>query len=168
MKTDFIALDYDSVNIGNKTYIKIFGRDSKGKSVCLIDEAINFFYVFSKNPDKLLSKIKKISLVENAEVVDKNFLGKPVKAIKVFCEYKNIKDIVEELKDINDEIETRERDINLITRYIIERDLKSLVWQEVEGDVLSDSDLNGLVSSLNVDLVLNFLKYYYLNDYMIL
>ena len=59
MKVKFIPLDYDYVIIKGDTYMKIFGRTSDNKSACIIDKPKNFFYVLSKNPEKLLGKIPK-------------------------------------------------------------------------------------------------------------
>ena len=158
MKINFIPLDFDTVSLAGKAYIRIFGKTDDGKSCCLVDEAINFFYILTKNPDKLLEKIKKISFVKKAEIVSKNYLEKPVKAIRVYCEHNRMDDVTHSIKDIDPETKTRERDINQITRYIIEKNVRPLVWQQAEGSLLAETDLSGLSSSLDVDLSLSIEK----------
>jgi len=158
MKIKFIPLDYDSVNIGDKTYMKIFGRTSDGKDCCVIDRAISFFYVISKKPERLLKKIQKIKEIKKVEVLDKNYLEKPVKAIKVFCEHNKISDVSDKIKKIDKTIMRREKDINLTTKYIIESGIKPFCWYEINGEIASEFDFKGLSNSINVDLVIKLEK----------
>ena len=37
MKTDFIPMDYDYFDFNGRNYIKIYGRNSDEKKVCVID-----------------------------------------------------------------------------------------------------------------------------------
>ncbi len=157
MNLKFIPLDYDYLTIEGKTYMKIFGKTSQKKSCCVIDRAVNFFYVLNVT-EKLLKKIQKIKEVEKAELIDKNYLEKPVKAIKVFCEYNKMTEIVHKIKKLNPKSETRERDINLITKYIINKKLKPLIWYDISGPILASDELNGLSDSLDVDFVLKLEK----------
>ncbi len=158
MKLTFIPLDYDYVSIKGKTYMLVYGKTKEGKNCCIVDKAINFFYIFTKNPEKLLRKVEKIKEVEKAEIVNKNYMEKPIRTIKIFCQHNQMKIISDKIKRMSSEVETRERDINLITRYIIEKKIKPLVWYEVEGGILSDMELEGLSRSLNVDFVLKLEK----------
>jgi DNA polymerase elongation subunit (family B) len=153
MKLNFIPLDYDYLTIEGKTYMKIFGRTDEGKSCCIIDETTNFFYVLSRKPESLLKKIQKIREVKKAEIVDKRYEEKPVKTIRVFCEHNKMQEIAHKIELLDRKTETRERDINQITRYIIERKIKPLVWYEVDGEILTE-ELGGLANALNVDLIL--------------
>jgi DNA polymerase elongation subunit (family B) len=153
MDLKFIPLDYDYKTIENKTYMLVYGKTSEGKSCCIMDEAISFFYVLSKNPEKLLKKTGKIKDIEKVEIVEKRYLEKPVKAIKVFCPYNEITDIAHKIKKLDSGAETRERDISLVTRYIIEKKFKPLVWYNVKGDILTDTEIRG-ISNLDTDLAL--------------
>ena len=159
MKIKFLPLDFDAISVDGQGYIKIFGKTNEGKSCCIIDRAINFFYVLAKNPDGLLGKVKGISGVNEAEIVSKNYLEKSVKALKIYCEYNYMEDITREIKGIVNEIETRERDINQITRYIIEKDIKPLVWYEITGTSIDDSPLfRNLTNSLDTDVIIRLEK----------
>ena len=155
MEIKFIPLDYDYFTLNNKTYIKIFGKTLDNKSCCIIDEFLSFFYVLSKNPKKLLEKIKKIKYVKKAEILNKNFMEKPVKAIKISCEHNKIKDISHELPD---EIKTKERDISIITKYIVTKKLKPLTWYDIQGEVADIDEFGGLIKTLNTDLELKLDK----------
>ena len=158
MKFNFIPLDYDTVSLAGQTYVRIFGKTEDGKSCCIVDEAVNFFYVFAERPDRLLEKIKKIGWVKKAEIIGKSFLEKPVKAIRVYCEYNRMDDVAHGIKDLDQETQTKERDINQITRYIIEKKIKPLIWQEVEGSLIANSELGGLTNSLDVALTIKLEK----------
>jgi len=167
MKTDFIPVDYDYFDFEGRNYAKIIGRDSKGKRVCIIDSCDVFFWAILKEKlsqkeiEKLREKIGSIQLdvkgrktkVEKTEVLEKNFLGKKVKAIKIFAtNYKDLHDIADQLG--MPEIEKRRGyDIGFISHYIIEKKLVPLNWYEVSGEILNNSlEFGGIDSALNVDL----------------
>ena len=167
MKTDFIPLDYDYFDFEGKNYAKIIGRNSQGKRVCIIDSCDVFLWAVLKSGlkenqvEKLMEKIGKIKLdikgrqtkVERVELKNKNFLGKPVKALKIFAtNYKDLHDIADKLGF--PEIEMRRGyDLGYVTHYIMERSLVPLNWYEIEGEVLANSlDFGGIDSVLEVDL----------------
>jgi DNA polymerase elongation subunit (family B) len=166
MQTKFIPIDYDSFDLEGRNYVKITGRDDKGKRLCVVDSCPAYFWAILK-PEikqeklkKLIEKIKKIQLdvkgrktkVEKVEIHEKNFLDKKVKALKIFAtNYKDLHDIADQLG--MPEIEKRRGyDIGFITHYIIERKLLPLQWYEISGEMLNNSpEFGGIDSSLNVD-----------------
>ncbi|OGJ12463.1 hypothetical protein A3K82_02910 [Candidatus Pacearchaeota archaeon RBG_19FT_COMBO_34_9] len=167
MKIEFIPVDYDYFDFEGRNYAKIIGRDSKGKRVCIIDSCDVYFWAILKDKlsekemNKLKEKIEKIHLdvkgrqtkVERVEVHDKKFLGKDVKALKIFAtNYKDLHDIADKLG--MPEIEKRRGyDLGFISHYIIEKKLNPLCWYEIEGEVLSNSlEFGGIDSSLDVSL----------------
>ncbi|MCX6746722.1 MAG: DNA-directed DNA polymerase [Candidatus Pacearchaeota archaeon] len=169
MKIKFIPVDYDYFDFEGRNYVKIIGRDEKGKRVCIIDTCPAYFWAILKNNTsqieikKLLEKINKIELdvkgrktkVEKTEVHEKNFLGKKVKAIKIFAtNYKDMHDIAGNLG--MPEIEKRRGyDLGFITHYIIEKKLNPLCWYEITGEILENSqEFKGIDNSLDVDLCL--------------
>jgi len=161
MKLEFIPLDYDTFSLAGKSYMKIFGKTSHGKSCCLIDESINFFYVLSDDPYKLAERARRIAGVQRVEVVSKSYMEKEVRALRIFCEHNKMDDISHEIKTIDPSVETRERDINQVTRYIIERGLKPLVWHEVEGEEIAEDESTkflGVANALDVSLLLKVEK----------
>ena len=167
MEINFIPIDYDYFDYQGRTYAKIIGRTDKGKKVCIIDEVPVYFWAILKQklPDKkikqLQEKIERIkvesasreSKVLKTEVHDKNFLGKKVKAIKIFVtNFKDAHDIADKMGF--DEIEKRrEYDLGYVTKYILERKLKPLVWYNIDGELITDNELGG-INSIEVDDVL--------------
>ena len=162
MNLEFIALDYDYLSINNQTYLKIFGRTKEGKTCCLIDEPINYFYTLVDEKsmlDPLSNEIRGIEGVSKIEMVDKKFLGEKVKAIKVYCDYKDRRGVTKKIKEDrekeeNNKIHFKERDIPIVTKYIINHKVKPLSWHQVEGEVLNNEDLSGLPETVDTDFVI--------------
>ncbi|MBI2044039.1 ribonuclease H-like domain-containing protein [Candidatus Pacearchaeota archaeon] len=169
MKIEFIPVDYNYFDFEGRNYIKIIGRDAKGKRICIIDSAPVFLWAIlekglSKDKtEKLIKKIEKIKIesrerqtkVEKVEVHEKNFLGQKVTALKIFAtNYKDLHDIADNLN--LDGIEKRRGyDLGFITHYIIEKGLSPLCWYEINGEILNNSqEFGGIDSSLEVDFCL--------------
>ena len=99
MKTDFIPIEYDYFDFEGKNHARIIGRNSQGKRVCIIDSCDVYLWAVLKDGlkekqiDSIKERIEKIKLdikgrktkVERVEIHNKNFLGNPVKALKVFA-----------------------------------------------------------------------------------
>jgi len=166
MKTDFIPIDYDYFDFEGRNYVKIIGRNSQGKRICVIDSCPVYLWAILKESlkenkiDKLTKKIKKIKLnikgrktkVEKVELHEKEFLGEKVKALKVFAtNYKDLHDIADNL-GIKEIVNRRGYDLGFITHYIIERKINPLYWYEVEGELLNNSqEFGGIDMNLDVD-----------------
>jgi len=164
---EFIPIDYNYFDFDGRNYAKIIGRNSQGKRICVIDSCDVYFWAILKGNinktkiNKLIKKIEKIKLdlkgrqtkVEKVELHDKNFLGRKVKALKIFAtNYKDLHNIANKLGV--PEIEKRRGyDLGYITHYIIEKKLNPLCWYEISGEVLDNSlEFGGIDSILNVDL----------------
>ena len=169
MKTDFIPIDYDYFDFEGRNYAKVIGRNSQGKRVCIIDSCPVYFWailkkgISQKKINESIEKAKKIKLnvkgrqtrVESVELHEKKFLGKKVKALKIFAtNYKDLHDIADRLGF--EEIEKRRGyDLGFITHYIIEKKISPLCWYEITGDLLNNSqDFGGIDMALDVDLCL--------------
>jgi DNA polymerase I/DNA polymerase-2 len=169
MELDFIPLDYDSFDFEGRNYIKVFGKTSSGKRVCLIDKCDTYFWailkagVSEKKIEKIRKKIEGVELeissrksgVLKTVVEDKKYLGRDVQAIKIFVS--NHKDMGKIAHKISfKEVEKRrEHDVSYITRYIIERKLIPGRWHSVSGEVLHGSDeFGGVDSGVDVDFCL--------------
>ncbi len=163
METDFIPIDYDSFDFQGRNYVKIVGRNSQGKRVCVLDDCPIYFWAVLKGGlkkekiEKLIKKIEKIELdvknrntkVEKVELHEKNFLGRQVKALKIFAtNYKDLHDIAGEL-DFSEIEFRRGYDINFISHYIIEKKLSPLKWYNVSGEIAGEK-FKG-VENLDVD-----------------
>ena len=176
---NFIPFDYDYFDWQGKNYVKIIVRDDKGKRVCLIDSFEPYFWAIlkegtsNKKIQQIQDKIKKIKIkgmsrttnVEKTEIHNKNFLGKPVKAIKIFItNYKDAHPVADHL-GMKEIIARREYDIPLITRYIIDKKLKPLCWYKISGEILNNSqEFGGIDSVLEVDSCLKVEKISELSD----
>jgi DNA polymerase, archaea type len=165
---NFIPVDYDYFDYQGKNYAKIMGRTDKGKKACIIDYFEPYFWAIfkPKTTDKQIKKIQekinklqvksasRISKVLKTEIHDKNFLSKPVKAIKIFItNYKDAHAIADQIgfKEIH---KRRGYDLPYTTKYIIERKLKPLIWHKIEGESLGLDDFAGISQSLEVDFVI--------------
>ena len=98
MKINFIPIDYDYFDLQGRNYVKVLGRTDSNKKVCIVDTCDIYFWailkpkVSEKKIQKIQEKIKKIkiktagreTIVLKTEIHEKNFLSKPVKAIKIF------------------------------------------------------------------------------------
>jgi DNA polymerase elongation subunit (family B) len=174
METTFIPIDYDSFDFEGRNYIKIIGRNEKEKRVCVVDTCPIYLWAIlkdkasEKNIKELIPKIEKISLdvkgrktkVEKVEIHDKNFLGKKVKALKIFAtNHKDLHDIADKLNF--PEIEKRRGyDLNFITHYIIEKKINPLCWYDISGEELDNSeDFGGIGKFLSVDKCILLKKY---------
>jgi DNA polymerase elongation subunit (family B) len=174
MELKFIPLDYDSFDWRGRNYIKIAGRDDKGKRVVVIDSFEPYFWAILKKgtSDKkikeLQKKMQKINFegsdrttwIEKTEVHEKNFLGQKVKAIKIFItNYKDAHAIADRL-DFEEIEYRREYDLGMITRYIIDKGINPLSWFKVTGEVLNNSqELGGIDSSLDASICLRVEKF---------
>jgi DNA polymerase elongation subunit (family B) len=169
MQTKFIPLDYDYFDFEGKNYIKIYGRNEEEKSICLIDSFNPYFWAILKDnlPKKKIEEIieytKSIQLnikgrktkVEKVELKEKNFLGKKVKALKIWgTNYKDLRDIADKIG--MEEIEKRRGyDLGLITSYIIEKKLNPLTWYKIRGEILHQSnEFGGIDNILETDFVI--------------
>jgi len=165
MITQFFPIDYDYFDFEGRNYIKITGRDEKGKRICIIDTCPVYFWAILKDKlnqnqiNKLIEKIQKIKLdvkgrkteVEKVEIQDKNFLGNEVKALKIFAtNYKDMHDIASNL-DFKEIDKRRGYDLGFITHYIIEKKLIPLNWYEIKGELLNNSQEFGNID-MNLDV----------------
>ncbi len=165
MKTSFIPIDYDYFDWKGKNYAKLVGRNEKGEKICLIDSCPAYLWAILKENlkqpkiNQIIGKIKTITIsskqrktkIEKIEIKDKNFLGKKVKALKIYAtNYKDLHEIASNLKF--PEIENRRGyDLGFITHYIIEKQLLPLQWYEVSGELLNNShEFGGIDMALNV------------------
>jgi len=154
MHIKFIPLDFDSFDRGEKAFVRIWGRTLEGKRCCVIDSCDSYFWLIPKehaNIEKYAEKVRKVRLehagrtarVIKAEIHKKNFRDREITAIKVYVENPKdiiiIKDIVKSFPETEDK---KEQDINYVTRYLIEKDIKPLMWHDVSGGETKHSDLD--------------------------
>jgi len=164
MKFEFVPVDYDYFDFEGRNYVRIVGRNGKCEKVCVVDSyEPNFYLILKEGADveKIVKKIGKVEVdkasrvtkVLRTEILDKKYLGKSVKAVRVFVtNHKDAHDIASEIGDIDGIDKRREYDISLITKYIKEKNVEPLGWYTVEGDSLAVEDFGGLAGALDLDV----------------
>ena len=160
-----MPLDYDYFDWEGRNYLRIIGRNEKGKRLCVIDKFNPYLWAILKKGVnekevkeliKVIERIKikgtnRITKVIKTEIHDKNFLGKPVKAVKIFISnYKDAHEVADNLDF--PEIEARRGyDVPLITKYIIENKLVPLRWYKIKGRLLNGSLEFGGIDKIDID-----------------
>lgn len=172
MIVNFIPIDYDYFDWQGRNFLKIVGRDDKGKRVCIVDNFESYFWailkegISEKKIKEIQSKIEKTKIqqpsrttkVEKVEIHNKKFLGKDIKAIKIFItNYKDAHPLADKI-DFPEIEARREYDLNLITKYIIDKKLTPLTWHRISGELLQNTDFGSLVDTLDVDVCLKVEK----------
>jgi DNA polymerase elongation subunit (family B) len=97
--------------------------------------------------------------VEKVELHNKNFMGKKVKALKIFAtNYKDLHDIADHL-GVPEIVNRRGYDLGFITHYIIEKKINPLCWYTISGALLNNSqEFGGIDMGLDVDLCIKLEK----------
>jgi len=176
MQLNFIPIDFDYVDVNDKSVIRIFGRTADGKRCCVIDNCEPYFWLLPKAGVDLQEYAKKVSKVElehagrhaivtRVEIKDKKFLGKDVKALQVFVQ--NPKDIIvikDAVKRMRETEAKKEIDINFVTRYIIEKNVRPLMLHAVQGKELSKDEVKKKGWDLNVDIIVEASSIKFLRD----
>ncbi len=171
MEINFIPLEYDYFDLQGKNYARIIGRTTDGKRACIVDTCDVFLWailkggVSEKKINAICDKIKNIKIESNSrttevlktEVCGKNFLGKKVKALKIFItNYKDGHAIADKIG--MKEIQCRRGyDLGFISHYIIEKKLEPLNWYKITGKIVVGEEFGG-ISNIDVDLCLQVEK----------
>ncbi len=169
MEMEFIPIDYDYFDYEGRNYVKVYGRNKEYKKICIIDSCPIYLWAILKDgvteklTKELVKEIETIKLdtkgrktkVEKVEIHEKNFLGKKVKALKIFAT--NHKDLQDVASQIDSPLVDKRRgyDLNYVTTYIIEKKLYPLTWYKIFGELLHNSnEFGGMDQILNVDFVI--------------
>ena len=162
----FIPLDYDYIDADDSSLIRIWGKTSEGKRVCIIDRTDAYFWLIPKlkvDLSRYAEKVKKIHLshagreakVLDVKIKEKNFLGEPIKALQVFVNNpKDINSVKDIAKEYPETLDKKEQDIDYVTRYIIDKEIVPLTWYNFEGKEYSKEELKELGWSYDVDIVI--------------
>ena len=152
MKSLLWLLDVDHETVGNLSEIRLWGIDSHGRRLALVDH--NFRYSFYLIPademsvDELAAKIKgdsnRYPSLFDVIVEQARFFGRPVKAAKVLCnDARVISDYAESMAKTYGVKDHLEDDLRPSYRYLLDNDLEPCNWHEVElGDELQRQELN--------------------------
>ncbi len=137
MELEFYFLDITYEVVGNEPHIIIWGITRDGKRVLLRDRRFRpyFYAILDKEADakQVIGKVKALSKtrspITSIELVDKNYFGKLVRALKittVIPEY--VREYREKVAKINGVKEVVEADIRFSLRYVVDNDLHPCQW----------------------------------------
>jgi len=148
-KLTFYPLDIQYKEIDDKAVVFIYGRSTTGEQVIVQDDSLKpYFYAVLKDEDdikdfqKKVEKVKVenknyISSITGTDIEEKKILGKPVKAIKVYCNLpKSVPAIRNEIKDWKMIDECYEYDIPFVRRYLIDKAITPLETCIAEGEFI--------------------------------
>lgn len=167
MEIQFIPVDYDYFDFQGRNIVRVIGRNEHGKRVCIVNEFSPYLYAILKEDttekqiSSLIEKIKQITIetqsrttkIEKIQIESKNFLGKQVKALKIFItNYKDAHPVADKL-DFPEIEARREYDISLITKYIIDSKLEPLKTYIIKGELVDNNDFGG-ISNIDCDIIL--------------
>jgi len=149
-----IDIDYTTTIFG-KAVIRLFGRTLDNKTICCLDRNFEpYFYTIPKSKEiisQLQEKINRISYVHDSiryvvtktEIVKKKILRKEVEAVKIFVNHPSaVPELKREIRSFDEVQEIREADILFVRRYCIDKDIPLTSPIEVEGDLISRTDLD--------------------------
>jgi len=91
MKVTFWLLDLNYEAKAERPEIRIWGISASGERILIIDRNMpSYFYAIAKEetePVKLVEEIKEgdFPSITKLEAVERKFFGRPVKAVKVYC-----------------------------------------------------------------------------------
>jgi len=142
VKIEFYPLDID---YDENAVIRLIGTTKDKKKVCVYDESFKpYFWVFNGDVEKLKDKISKINnngvYVKDVEINNKIFLGKDVRALKVY--YNNPKKVRAIIDEIPDKVRKEEIDINYARRYLFDKNITMMTLTLAEGELINDNNFD--------------------------
>lgn len=137
MKVSFCFIDINSETKAGKTELWLWGIDDHENRVLVIDRNfINYFYAVvadDRDSAKVAAEIMKMpnTLVVNVEIVQRKIFGKPVQAIKVYCE--SVGHAAKLLRSFEGVKDVLEDDIRPSMHYIVDNNVVPCSWHGVEA-----------------------------------
>ncbi|MBS7605373.1 DNA polymerase II, partial [Candidatus Bathyarchaeota archaeon] len=137
----FWLLDINYRVRDHKPEIWLWGIDDRGERVLVIDRGfITYFYVIpeeGENAENLAERIRRMSgslpYIVGLEVVDRKFFGKPVKAVKIYCQDPDIvQEYIKVLSKVKGVGSFLEDDIRYTMRYMIDNNIVPCGWHKIE------------------------------------
>jgi len=119
----------------------IWGIDNEGKRILIIDRNfLPYFYLVveeTENPQTVVKRVQshkaEFPLIIKLEPLDRKYFGKPVKAVKVFCQDPDlIQKCAKSLEKIEGVKKCLEDDIRYSMRYLIDNNVRPCGWHEAE------------------------------------
>jgi len=138
-------LDADWILEGEEPVVRLWGKTQTGKTVVALDRSFrDWFYIEPKHGlddkeiEKLAEKVSQLDIEgrkpEKVEIVEKRFLGRLIKVIKVVMknprDIPKLRDLVKEWSEVREEYEYG---MTFYKRYLIAKGLIPLTWLRVDG-----------------------------------
>ncbi len=143
MTLRFYLLDTSYEVVGRTPVVLIWALKEDGTPILIKDPSFRpYFYALledSADPEEVRSKVLKLSKpaspIISAEVVDRKYYGRPVKALRIVTQIPEyVRTYREEVKLIKGVKEVLEADIRFAMRYMIDKDITPCAWYEVEAE----------------------------------
>lgn len=144
LKENLLLIDADYTLNGDTGTIRLYCKDSKGKTVLVLDSNFQpYFYAMPKKGKvaELKKKIEELGKKEieaevlKVETVEKIWDGEKTKLIKITIDNpRKIPDVRNMIKDWKEVEETFEYDISFYKRYIIDKQIEPINWISVDGE----------------------------------
>jgi len=142
MKLVFWLLDINSKIVDKLVELWLWGIDTDGDRVLVVERNfVAYFYAVlaggvdaSKVTEKIMNDYG--ASISAAEIVERRFFGKPVRAIKLSCKVATeTGEVAEHVRSVQGVADCLEDDIRMTMRYLIDNNLSPCAWHE--GDVES-------------------------------
>jgi len=121
----------------------MWGIDETAKRILIIDKSFQtYFYIIPKqqtSPDTVIALINQnkneYPAITRMETHDKKYFGKPVKAIKVYCQnLETVQSYAKTIQKIDGVEDCLEADIRYSMRYLIDNNVVPCGWHEIEAE----------------------------------
>ena len=131
----FYPLDVGQEVRGGKGEVWLWGITSDQKRVLLVDDSFyDYFYVLSDDIERAEKVLATLAGVASVEVVERRYMGNPVKAVKVCVKNpEELDKIANKAKSLlKNNCKLFEHDVRYSMKYLIDSGLKPCRWYEVE------------------------------------
>ncbi len=141
-KCRFWLLDVNHESRDGKPEIWMWGIDDRGRRVLIIDRDFTpYFYLVlgaQETPETVLERVRQkqaeLPSVVGFELTVRRFFGQPVYAVKVVCrDLDRVPELVEALSGVEGVERCLENDVRYSMRYLVDNDVASCGWHEVEA-----------------------------------
>ncbi|MEM5879049.1 MAG: DNA-directed DNA polymerase [Candidatus Aenigmatarchaeota archaeon] len=150
MKENLLLLDADYTMLDSKPTIRLYCKNSKGKTFLVLDQSfLPYFYAMPKNNKlyELKKKIEKLDLNKleikhlTVEIIEKIWQTEKLKLLKITIDNpRKISDVRDAIKNWDEVEETYEYDIVFYKRYLIDKQIEPMSWIEVDGEKLENKE----------------------------
>ncbi|MCJ7423049.1 DNA polymerase II [Candidatus Bathyarchaeota archaeon] len=140
VKIAFWLLDVNHQIRENVPEIWLWGVDDSGKRVLVIDREFHMYFwaIIEENatPERVAEEIERLQnpTITKLEIAERRFFGKPVKAVKIYCKNPDeVSKCARSIRETEGVKDCLEDDIRYTMRYIIDNDVVTCGWHEVEA-----------------------------------